>query len=429
MADIQFGFRSRCSTTDALMYFDYLIAAGLDTCPQVFAIFFDVSKAFDSVPHKALIECLRNTYKLPDFLLLLIQNYLSNRTQVVRVSDTLSQSRVVRSGVAQGSVIGPLLFAAYMNTVTNITLSKQTKLVLYADDLVIVHSLPAKSSCVPLQNDINLVASHISTTKLLKLNSSKTKTLLFLRNHGATLNRPQLLVENDEIEYVETAKYLGVTFDPYLTYSTNTNLLIAKTKKLSGYICRALRNCATKRVLTFLYTTVIRASLIYSCESAYPVNITDRVKFERAQKYVCRRILGNYIYSTSYSSMLTDLRLQSLYRTVFTRRLLLIYSYIHKLRHFPADILKFVRSSHSRSSSRLTHKYTLVIPPHRIQQFYTSALISTMVAFNFLSVTNISKSKISFCNYIKTDSCFIHITNSIEHLKSKFITIAELYHT
>ena len=132
---------------------------------------------------------------------------------------------------------------------------------------------------------------------------------------------------------------------------------------------------------------------VYNCNSCFSVNVVDRERFERAQKHVCRRILGDYKYATPYSSMLTDLRLQSLYKTVFTRRLYLVYAYIHKLRHFPANVLNFVHNSHSRSSSRLTHKYTSVIPAHRIQQFYKSALISTIVAFNFIPVDFITQSK------------------------------------
>ena len=93
------------------------------------AVFFDVTKAFDSVPHRQLISKLR-AIGLDDYLVSWITNYLTNRSRSVVLHGETSDLLSVTSSIPQGSVLGPLLFLLYVNDVNGVALSEGSKLIL-----------------------------------------------------------------------------------------------------------------------------------------------------------------------------------------------------------------------------------------------------------------------------------------------------------
>ena len=102
-------------------------------------MFFDLRKAFDSVPHNHLLDKL-TTLNLCPYLLQWIHSYLSDRSQVVAVGGELSSVKNVVSGVPQGSVLGPLLFTIYIDDVAA-QISPSSSISFYADDIALYRSI------------------------------------------------------------------------------------------------------------------------------------------------------------------------------------------------------------------------------------------------------------------------------------------------
>ena len=110
----------------------------MDLGKTVCSVFFDVRKAFDSVPHATLVSKLQSR-GLNDFLLRWICDYLRGREQRVVLNGISSRPRSVLSGVPQQSVLGPLLFILYINDLADLQLG--SKMVVYADDILLYRSI------------------------------------------------------------------------------------------------------------------------------------------------------------------------------------------------------------------------------------------------------------------------------------------------
>ena len=135
---------------------------------QVDAVLFDFSKAFDKVSHRLLLDCLVR-FQIRGDLLTWVEDFLHNRTWCVRVNGYHSSIRTAASGVPQGSVLGPMLFVLY---VSEVPLSPDTKVLLYADDLKIWRTVRTPADSADFQRDIDRIASW-ATAMQLPINTTK----------------------------------------------------------------------------------------------------------------------------------------------------------------------------------------------------------------------------------------------------------------
>ena len=101
------------------------------------SIFLDLSKAFDTLNHKILLNKLKY-YGIEGVPLQLFKSYLTNRTQFVEIDDIKSDTLHIATGVPQGSILGPLLFIIYINDFSES--SQVFNFIPYADDTTLLSS-------------------------------------------------------------------------------------------------------------------------------------------------------------------------------------------------------------------------------------------------------------------------------------------------
>ena len=131
LASQQYGFRSNRSTELAT-----LELMDRNSCPT--NIYLDLSKAFDSLNYEILLFKLQY-YGLQGNALLLLKNYLYERSQYVQIENVKSCSHPVSCGIPKGSVLGPLLFNILINDIPKAT--SKFNVIMYADDTTLVSHL------------------------------------------------------------------------------------------------------------------------------------------------------------------------------------------------------------------------------------------------------------------------------------------------
>ncbi|KAJ8272753.1 hypothetical protein GJAV_G00093040 [Gymnothorax javanicus] len=168
LRDSQHGFRKGRSYLTNLLEFFEEATKTYDQSRAYDIIYLDFQKAFDKVPHKRLIFKM-SSIGVTGGILEWILNWLQDRTQRVVVSGISSQLGMVRSGVPQGSVLGPLLFLIYLNDLDR---NIESKLVKFADDMKLGGLANSLDSTKVIQEDLDRIQSWAEMWQM-KFNSAK----------------------------------------------------------------------------------------------------------------------------------------------------------------------------------------------------------------------------------------------------------------
>lgn len=213
----QHGFQHGHSTLMSLLSVHDTIAAAIDRKEYAIGIFLDVAKAFDSVNHDILLLKLENL-GIRGVTLAWFRSYLTGRYQQVKCNNHLSSLNLVKHGVPQGSILGPLLFLLFVNDLPNA--SSALHFYLFADDTNIFAS---NKSYEKLVQQLNLELVHVNdwfAANKLSLNIKKTNYILFSSHRKKLpLTEIPLLINNTPVPRVTSIKFLGVLIDSHLTWN------------------------------------------------------------------------------------------------------------------------------------------------------------------------------------------------------------------
>ena len=130
----QFGFLKKRGTKDALGKLTRLLLEKINDKTPIAVAFLDLSKAFDTVDHVILLKKLERSV-IREHASKLIASYLQNRQQKVIIQGQPSDPQTVRTGVPQGTILGPLLLLPYIN---DLLLLLPKNIYSYADDTAVI---------------------------------------------------------------------------------------------------------------------------------------------------------------------------------------------------------------------------------------------------------------------------------------------------
>ena len=176
---------------------------------------FDLRKAFDVVDHRLFLEKLA-AYKLSPTLQSWVQSYFTNRKQCIVNQNTRSSLQPIKSGVPQGSVLGPVLFLLFVNDLS--LFIKEAYIDLHADDATVtVHTSGKQQKTVELklQNGTDDFKNWCSSNHMF-IHIGKTSLMTAGSRQNVGHINIEVFIDGEIIKKVENQKLLGIIIDKTL---------------------------------------------------------------------------------------------------------------------------------------------------------------------------------------------------------------------
>ena len=340
----QHGFQTGKSCLTQLLPHIQNILQNLQNDMDTDVIYLDYAKAFDKVDHQILLQKLFQ-YGIRGKLLSWLTSYLSDRSQSVVVNGHHSKPEPVKSGVPQGTVLGPVLFIIYLNDLESCIKHSITS--SFADDTRLKKTIQSTEDSKLLQEDI-ANAIKWSNENNMKLHQSKFELLAHNTDNSKLLQELPFTKEFSEyitsdgstISPKEAVKDLGVTITPDLSWSLHVSIIADDSRRMARWILSVFYERSAEVMLT-LFKSLVRSRTEYCCPLWNPSKVEDIMKLEAVQRSFTSRI--REVRHLPYWERLKELKINSLQR----RRERYIIIHVYKIANnlSPNDInMKFYQT-------------------------------------------------------------------------------------
>ena len=316
-------------------------------------------RAFDSVTHEKLIHKLKS-YGITGNLLDFISFYLHGRTHCTRVGSSLSSSADIRSGVIQGSCLGPILFVLFVNDIVD-NLDCCTTAKLYADDLKLYAAINIDQGFRNLQSSLDVIFRW-SVDWQLSISIHKCYILLINVNFRHDFSdKFDFKINTNILEYKSAVRDLGVLIDNKLTFSNHIADITKRAHQRANLIFLCFNSRHTETLLK-AFTTYVRPLLEYNSQIWSPFTVNEIFKIEQVQKQFTKRLPG--LSNLTYLQRLHILKLDSLELRRLRSDLTLLYKIIFDKTGL--DSKNFIIMQNRESRQLRSHNYQ-IRPVHKFK--------------------------------------------------------------
>ena len=394
ISPLQSGFKSGDSTVNQLLKLYDSFCSALDESKEVRVIFFDISKAFDKVWHKGLIQKLKRV-GIRDELLKWVTSYLSERRQKVVINNQQSEYLKVEAGVPQGSILGPLFFLIYINDLVN---EINSNLQLFADDtsMYLVVGCPVNVATY-LNADLEKIVLWAKQW-LVTFNPNKTVSMIISRKQNKPIH-PILIMDNTQLTQVEHHKHLGLYFSSDGGWHKHIQHIAEKAWKRVN-ILRSLKFLLKKKSLEKLYFSFIRPILEYGDVVWDNCSLDDKRLLENIQIESARIVTGSTKF-VSIEKLYLELGWETLQKRRTDHKLIMFYKMTHSIApRYLQDLVPPTTGNRSNYSYQLRNTADPSYVNARTTLYKNSFLPSTVIAWNNLPPATKTSTSLS---------CFKHL--------------------
>ena len=373
----QFGFRRIHSTTDAVMSLTSKILKSIEEKKIFGCIYIDLSKAFDTLNHKMILNKLERL-GIRGAVNNLLNSYLLNRSMKVKCNTDSGKniSRVCKlsTGVPQGSILGPLLFSC---ATVDINLNLYyCNCIAYADDTTL-YSSEKKVNLVlaSLEHDMSILVSWFKQNHL-KMNPEKTQFQIF-GNFNKKYN-PKLIIDDCTIYPSHSVKLLGIHIDTKLSWDTHINMLKNRLRS-SLFMFKSCKNYLDLKCRLMFYYSHFYSYIQYGISIwGSMLKKSDLKQLSIAQRKFIRCIV-NAKYNAHTDPIYKELKLLKIESIIKLEQVKLFYKINN--RSCPSEILKEFKFNYGKSTRNKSNPNP---PKHSTSRYNNSFLIKGISNWNSL---------------------------------------------